>query len=219
MRYISIFLFVVFFLHSISIEQRLEANNKLRDINKIESSIVVDLKYSTKDNFLHRDAYGSLDRCFLLRDTAIKLKKAQQYLKAYHKKFSLVVYDCIRPVSIQKKMWEIVKNSDDRKYVVNPYTKIGSIHNYGCAVDLSILDAKGKTLDMGGGFDYFHKISQPKYEFMFFKNKKLTSWQWSNRMLLRSIMLKAGFVPIPNEWWHFNCIDAKKVRDFYKKVD
>jgi len=200
-----------------SIEDILKNNKTLIDISLVEPSIVVDLKYSTKDNFLHLDVYGSLNRCFLLKHVANKLKIAQQYLKQYNKNLTLVVYDCTRPLKIQKKMWEIVKNTNDKKYVANPYTKVGSIHNYGCAVDLSILE-NNKSLDMGGKFDYFNKISQPKYEFEFFKRNKLTLKQWSNRLLLRQVMLKSSFIPISNEWWHFNCTTSKKVYKLYSKI-
>ncbi|MBN2038984.1 MAG: M15 family metallopeptidase [Spirochaetes bacterium] len=189
----------------------------LVDIQSIDASIKVDLKYSSKDNFLGEDAYGDMANCYLVKEVAIKLADAQKILGKIHPGYSLIVYDGVRPRRIQYRMWEIVKGTDKQKYVADP--KSGSIHNYGCAVDLSILDENGKVLDMGTEFDYFGDLAQPRYEVKFLKEGKLTQKQVDNRKLLRKVMEQAGFGWILSEWWHFNGYQKKYVKEHYRIIE
>jgi len=74
-------------------------------------------------------------------------------------------------------------------------------HTRGSTVDLSIVDVKtNKEVDMGSSYDFFGEKSHPFY-------KKITEAQMKNRMLLRTIMIKNGFIPYDNEWWHFTLKD------------
>lgn len=114
-------------------------------------------------------------------------------------------------------MWEIVRGTDKQKYVANP--KTGSIHNYGCAVDLSIVDENGKELDMGTPFDYFGDLAQPRFEKKFLEEGKLTRTQIKNRQLLRHVMQKSGFQGILSEWWHFNGYPRKYVKEHYTIIE
>ncbi len=189
----------------------------LVNIQKIDPSIIVELKYSTKDNFLKEDVYGDLNRCYLQKKVASMLAKAHQYLKKMNSKYRFLVYDGVRPRSVQFKMWDIVKNSDQRNYVANPYK--GSIHNYGSAVDLTLIDEDGQPLDMGTPFDHLGKLAQPRYEKKYLKIGKLTWQQVRNRRLLRKVMLKAGFKMIRSEWWHFNAFSRKEVKRRYQVVE
>ena len=66
---------------------------------------------------------------------------------------------------------------------------------------------------MGTPFDHAGKASQPRYEREHLLAGKLTLLQWSNRLLLRYVMVQAGFIPLDIEWWHFDCMkpnDARK---------
>ncbi len=64
-------------------------------------------------------------------------------------------------------------------------------------MDLTLLDMQsGKELDMGSPFDLFSEVSHPSY-------RGVTDEQYENRMLLQQAMLRAGFVPLDCEWWHF----------------
>lgn len=189
----------------------------LVDINSIDPAIIVDLKYSSDDNFLGEDVYGNLNRCFLQKAVAIKLCNAQKILKEFYPGYNFIIFDCVRPRSVQYKMWEIVKGTKKQIYVANPDK--GSIHSYGAAVDLSIVDKNNQELDMGTIFDYFGPLAQPRYEEKFLREGKLTLIQIKNRKLLRKIMKDASFYGILSEWWHFNGFSPSQVRRMYKMVD
>jgi zinc D-Ala-D-Ala dipeptidase len=189
----------------------------LVDIQTLDSTIQVDLKYSTMDNFLNADVYGNLSRCYLQKEAAAKLVKAQQKLKEKYPHYTLQVFDGARPRRVQRAMWEIVKNTPKQGYVGNPDK--GSIHNYGCAVDLTVADSMGKSLDMGTAFDYLGKLAQPRYEDFFLESGKLTLQHIHNRLVLRKPMTEAGFQIIPNEWWHFEAFGRKVATQKYKIIE
>ena len=188
----------------------------LVDISGYDPSIKVALAYSSTDNFLGRDVYGDLEKCYLLSGAAAMITNAQALLKKSHPGYSLVVYDGARPVSVQEAMWELVKDTPQKIYVADPAK--GSIHNYGGAVDLTVADPDDIPLDMGTPFDSFSGLSQPKYEEKFLKEKLLTYTQYSNRLILREVMLGAGFNGIPNEWWHFNAYPKDEIKKKYKTI-
>ncbi|HUU03770.1 MAG TPA: M15 family metallopeptidase [Myxococcota bacterium] len=180
--------------------------------------LLVELKYSTTDNFLKRDVYGDLEKCYLQKDALRMLAKATADLKRMRPDLTLLTYDCARPSSVQRQMWEIVKGTPQQSYVANPNTKTGSIHNYGCAVDLTLATRDGKSLDLGTPFDFFGKLAQPRHEMSMLRSGKLTAEQFANRLLLREVMIRAGFLPIASEWWHFNCAPNYVARKKYKKI-
>jgi len=182
----------------------------LVDVQSIQRDIGVDLKYSTADNFLGRDVYGSLEKCFLRNEAARKLAAAQDKLTHLKPGWRLLVFDGARPRRIQALMWEIVRGTPQQRYVANPAT--GSNHNFGVAVDLTIVDADGQELDMGTAFDFFGDLAQPRYEEDFLKQGKLTEGQVENRRLLRKIMIDAGFLSISTEWWHFDAFSRDEIR-------
>lgn len=193
------------------------SSNDLIDVTSLNNQILVKLIYSTTDNFLKEDSYGDLEICYLRRIAAEKLNKAQELLSQKRKGYHLLVYDGLRPRSVQFKMWEIVKGTKKQKYVAQPTR--GSIHNYGAAVDLTIADENGMPLDMGTPFDYFGDLAQPRYENNFLAEGKLTKTQIANRKLLRSIMIEAGFQMINIEWWHFNAFPISEVKKRFKIVE
>lgn len=178
----------------------------------------VELKYSTTDNFMKRDVYGDLEKCYLQHDAVRMLAAAAADLKRMRPDLTLLTYDCARPSSVQHLMWKIVAGTPNQKYVANPNTRIGSIHNYGCAVDLTLAGVKGRPLDMGTPFDFFGKLAQPRHEMSMLRSGKLTAEQLANRLLLRQVMIRAGFLPIASEWWHFNCASNNVARKKYRKI-
>jgi D-alanyl-D-alanine dipeptidase len=175
------------------------------DIQARCPSIYVDLKYSSADNFLKMDVYGDLNTAYLQPDVADKLKLAQTLLEKRNPGFHLLVYDAARPLHIQQRMWDALRDRslERSKYVSNP-AQGGSLHNYGAAVDLTIADSSGQPLDMGTPFDYFGIEAHPNQETVLLAAGKLTAAQISNRQLLRMVMRQAGFFGISSEWWHFN---------------
>lgn len=190
----------------------------LVDIKTIDSTIKVDLKYSSIDNFFGVDVYGSLENAYLNREVAQKLKQASEILHEIHNNYNLLVYDAARPLYVQQIMWDTVRlpMHEKTKYLSNP--KRGSLHNYGAAVDITIVDSLGIALDMGTAFDYFGEKAYPRLEWKMLQEKKLSQAQINNRKLLREVMYKAGFFNIDTEWWHFNSCTRPEAEKKYKLI-
>jgi len=180
-------------------------------------NVKVSLKYATKDNFMGFDMYGKFRTAFLHKDAAGKFKEAGALLKKERPGWSFVVFDALRPRSVQWIMWDKVKDTPQRKYVAN--AAVGSAHNYGMALDLSLLDEKGKELDMGTPYDSFSDVSEPRLEKKFLKEGKLTKEQLANRLVLRKVMEKAGFLQLSHEWWHYNALPEPRIRKKYRIVE
>lgn len=179
----------------------------------------VELKYASPDNFMKRDVYGGLKRCFLVEDAAKMLGEAYTLLRARAPDITFVLYDCARPRRVQLVMWDLVKGTPQQGYVANPHVPPGSIHNLGCAVDLSLWNTKSnQPLDMGTPYDFFGQAAEPRHEVELWKEGKLTSEQLANRLLLREVMLRAGFRLLPHEWWHFDCAPGSVARARYPVV-
>ena len=184
--------------------------NKLIDIQEVNPRILVDLKYATSDNFMKTKLYSRLNRAYLQKDVALRLSHCQDYLSQIKPGYKLLIYDAVRPVSVQQKMWDATDSLpplDRGKYVSNPRNR--SLHNLGAAVDLTICDETGEPLDMGAGYDEFRKIAYPELEREFLQSGELTKQHIENRELLRKVMRKEGFRNIPTEWWHFNACSRK----------
>lgn len=174
------------------------------DIQTLDSSIHVKLKYADTSNFLKRDFYDGLTKAYFPCEVATRICNAQYFLKQYNSSFSLLILDAARPLHVQQMMWDSLRMPPDKKfnYLAPAYNV--SLHNYGCAVDITIIDSTGKELDMGSEFDHFGKLSEPAYEWQFLKSGKLSKEAWENRKLLRKVMQSAKLNPITSEWWHFN---------------
>ena len=193
-------------------------NLGLINLQTVISGIQVDLRYSGKNNFLGKDIYGCLSTAYAQPMMAEKLKKAAGFLREKQPAYRLLVYDAARPLACQWALWNTINLPESRKhiYVANP--RKGSIHNYGCAIDLSIADGSGKEIDMGTGFDFFGDLAQPRCESRLLKEGKLSKAQVANRKLLRECMLKAGFTGTTSEWWHFNSTSLGKAKARYKII-
>lgn len=192
-------------------------NQGLVNIHTLDSSIYVDLKYATTDNFTKEVLYDDLTEAYLHPVAAQKLAKAQQVLKAIDSDLSLLVYDAGRPMSVQKKMYKVVQNTPYRAYVADP-SKTG-MHNYGMAVDLTICQSDGTALDMGTPFDFFGKAAGINQEEQLLNEGLLTREQINNRKLLRRVMTEAGFITIRGEWWHFNAVSREEAKRSVRVID
>ena len=190
----------------------------LQNVQELDNSIQVDLRYASTRNFLKTNMYGDINRAYLQKEVAKRLIKAQKYLKDSFPNYSLIIFDAARPVSVQQYMWDHINIPirNRSKYLSNP--KYSSMHNYGAAVDLSIIDENGKLLDMKTDFDSFKKIAYPFYEKKYLKSGALSRKQYNNRLLLRYVMKKAGFNSITTEWWHFSMFSRKYVSTHYPKI-
>ncbi|MET3025814.1 M15 family metallopeptidase [Flavobacterium sp. UW10123] len=158
----------------------------LRDYS---NDFVYDMKYATEDNFLKTKVYDCAECMLRLKTVNALIAANKDFLK---KGYRIKLYDCYRPLDIQKKMWEIVSNPI---YVADP--KKGSIHNRGGAVDISLVDITGKEVDMGTSFDFFGIMASHNF-------KQLSKEILSNRTYLKKTMIKNGFNSFDSEWWHYN---------------
>ena len=159
-------------------------------LSSYANGFVYDMRYATSKNFLKKAVYPCAS-CMIRKQVADALIKANADLK--EKGLTIKFYDCYRPVDVQKKMWEIYPNA---QYVANPY-KSGSMHNRGGAVDITLVDSKGKELDMGTGFDYFGEEAHHDYT-------NLKPEVLANRKALKEAMEANGFRAIRTEWWHYS---------------
>ncbi len=181
------------------------------------SGVASEIRYATSNNFVGENLYGDFNKPYLHQIAAEKLKVASANLQKSKPGWKLLIFDALRPRSIQKKLWDHVKGTNKSPYVANPDK--GSVHNYGFAVDLSLQDENGKEIDMGTAFDSFEALAQPKLEDQFLKEGKLKPEQIENRKILRKAMTDAGFIQLPIEWWHFDALPAKELKKNYKIVE
>lgn len=159
------------------------------NLKTYSQDFIYDMKYATDDNFLKTKVYDCAE-CFLRLKTIKALIEANK--KFIEKGYKIKIFDCYRPLDIQKKMWTIVSNP---KYVANPAK--GSIHNRGGAIDITLVDNSGTELDMGTKFDFFGIEASHNYP-----NVSETVKQ--NRIVLKALMTNSGFNSFDSEWWHYN---------------
>ena len=107
--------------------------------------------------------------------------------------YKIKVWDGYKPVYVQKTFWNLVH---DERYVCNPYNG-GSIHNKGCAVDITLVDKNGLGLEMPS---IFHNFTIKAYR----NDENTIKSAKDNLALLTNVMTKCGFTTINTEWWHFN---------------
>jgi len=170
-------------------ELRSEKFGSMIDIKEMSPRILVDLQYATENNVARKRLYD-INRCFLRKSTAIKLDAVQRDLEGMG--LGLKVWDCYRPLSVQRELWKIMP---DERYVADP--RKGSRHNRGSAVDVTLVDSSGNELQMPTTFDDF--AARAHHDYM-----NLPEGAIRNRALLKGVMKKAGFIPLAEEWWHYD---------------
>ena len=185
---------------------------RLRDI----SGIRVDLRYASPGNFVGADMYSPHDCGWLHREAAESLHKATAFLAARRNDLSLLVLDALRPQRVQERMWAALQGTGLTQYLADPVR--GSIHSFGMAADVTLVDASGRELDMGTGFDDLTERSHPALEEGFLIRGELTQEHVDNRRLLREVMSEAGWRGINTEWWHFDGGDRERIRAEYLRV-
>ena len=182
-------------------------------VSEIDATIKKELRYATSNNFIGKPIDGYLKDSLIISTPAAKALKEIQ-TKLMLSGLSLKIFDAYRPQQAVDYFvrWAKVMNDTLMKQLYYPDVQkselftLGFIasksgHTRGSTVDLSIVDVKtNKEVDMGSSYDFFGEKSHPFY-------KKITEAQMKNRMLLRTIMIKNGFIPYDNEWWHFTLKD------------
>lgn len=159
------------------------------DIEVVCPQIVIDIRYATENNFVGKKVY-SIPKCFLRPSVAKKLERIQNRL--HEKGLGLKIWDGYRPHHVQKIFWDFLP---DPRYIGNP--KFGSKHNRGAAVDVTLIDETGTELLMPTPFDSFSEKAHRDCT-------NLPQEILENRNLLENSMKEEGFIPHPNEWWHFD---------------
>jgi D-alanyl-D-alanine dipeptidase len=164
----------------------------LVELNRLDPSIKLDIRYATANNFVGKVIYNEA-RAFMQRPAADALARIHKKLKVQG--IGLVIFNGYRPLSATKTFWEVTP-ANKKQFVADP--KNGSHHNRGCAVDLSLFDLKtGDNLDMPTDFDDF--TTKAAIDF-----PGATEIQKRNRQILRKAMESDDFKIYPTEWWHYD---------------
>ncbi|MBR5803938.1 MAG: M15 family metallopeptidase [Bacteroidaceae bacterium] len=191
--------------HKSALEQELEQIG-LQNVAEQIPGIEVYMVYATPYNFMGRVLYTGLDEAYLVPEAVEKLRKANELLRQRRLDLHLVVYDAARPRSIQQQMWKVVENTELQDFVANPNKSGGGPHNYGVAVDVTLVDCTGHPIPMGSEYDYFGDRSRVDLEDQLIATGEINQRELLNRQLLRDIMTEAGWLVEPSEWWHFNAM-------------
>lgn len=181
------------------------------EIRDAVPGIQVELRYLTGDNFVGEPIDGyEAERCYITEEAARALARVQHEFS--HVGLSLKVFDAYRP---QRAVDHFVRWAGDLDDTVmksryypdvekahlfrDGYIAARSGHSRGSTVDLTIVSmdsGQPEPLDMGTPWDFFGPRSWPL-------SREVTPQQRANRMLLQSLMIKHGFRPLAEEWWHF----------------
>ena len=221
--YLLIYLCLCVFSSSIQAQNIVNWDKRMKDLGLIdvcfwEPSIGCYLVYTTPDNFTGKPLYNSsFTKAWLHHHAAKMLFKAQDYLHAERPDLFLLILDAARPVEVQQTMWEWAKRTKNEFYVADP-SKGGGLHNYGLAVDVTLVDKNGDWLSMGTPFDFFGTEAHTDKEDDLLRRRRITTSEYNNRRLLRQIMEAAGFSSVTGEWWHFNACSREEAVKQYKLI-
>jgi len=198
---------------------RVYSDQGLEKVQIDGNNIIVNLRYSSANNFIGKDVYGNLEVAYLQPEALQKLYIAEKLLTQKYPELQLLIWDAARPRRIQQVLWDTVDIpiNERSQYVADPES--GSIHNYGCAIDLTLADSLGNPLDMGTDYDEFSETAHITNESQLVENGTLTKSQVDNRLILREIMTQAQFSPINSEWWHFDAFSREETKIRYKIVE
>jgi len=166
-----------------------DPGKRLVDLQQVDPSIRIDVRYATTNNFMHETLYP-VARVFVREPVAAALRDVQRDLAA--RGLGLKVFDGYRPYRVTERMWEPIRNAD---FVADPAK--GSRHNRGAAVDLTLVDAAGAELAMPTPYDDFTPRARQDFN-------DLTPEVIANRAMLLEVMKRHGFEPLESEWWHFD---------------
>lgn len=178
--------------------------------------LAIDLRYASPRNLLGRDLYAPHDCAWLHLHAAQALQRATAWLAREQPALRLLVLDAARPQRVQEQFWALVEGTPMQPYFAPPAR--GSIHSFGMAVDLTLIDAAGRELDLGTPFDDTSDLAHPALEHAHAAAGRLNADQLQRRRLLRTAMLQGGWQPIASEWWHFDCGDRAEVRQRWRRI-
>lgn len=171
------------------------AESLLVDVRTVDSTIAVELRYFTPNNFTGAPLPGyEANRAYMRREAAAALGRVQRQLRA--EGLGLLIYDGYRPVSATLGMVAWAERTGNMKYFKQGYIARRSRHNMGVAVDLTLISLDtGKPFEMGTPYDTFSKAAH---------TANATGQAAKNRQHLVSAMQAQGFTNYDQEWWHFS---------------
>jgi D-alanyl-D-alanine dipeptidase len=169
-----------------------------------------DLRYAGSNNFAGRSLYGDLDCAWLRAEAAAGLEAAAAWLALRRPGWRLRVLDALRPQRVQEAIWADVGGTPMAMYFAHP--ERGSIHSFGMAVDVTLIDHAGRESDMGSGFDEMTTASHPALHAQHLASGVLSAAQVAERQCLADAMAHGGFAGIATEWWHFDHGNRERVR-------
>jgi serine beta-lactamase-like protein LACTB len=170
----------------------------LVDLTTLDKTIKLDIRYASTNNFLGSPFYGTA-KAFMQKPAAEGLVRVHKQLAKQG--YGLLIHDAYRPWYVTKTFWDATP-PEFHHFVADPL--LGSRHNRGCAVDLTLYDLQtGKAVAMVGGYDEFSDRSFADY-------LGGTSQERWHRDLLRRAMEAEGFDVYDAEWWHFDFRDWRQ---------
>ena len=178
--------------------------------------VAVDLRYAGVDNFAGRVLYGGMDCAWLRSEAAAGVEAAAAWLAVQRPGWRILVLDALRPQRVQEAIWKDVVGSDMQPYFADPVR--GSIHSFGMALDVTLIDPHGAEADMGSGFDEMAPASHPALHAQHLASGVLKPAHVQQRDWLRRAMRHGGFQGIATEWWHFDHGDRDRVRATLPRV-
>lgn len=167
------------------------------------------------------------DSPYYLRESVlVRLIAAKSELQKQYPDWKILIFDAYRPVEVQQFMVDYTFNqllkergltkteipleqyqiilTEVYQFWAAPSLDLATPppHSTGAALDITLVDETGKTVDMGSPIDEISPRSYPNY---FENSVNLIEQQYhQNRLILSQVMLSAGFQQHPNEWWHFS---------------
>jgi len=169
---------------------KIQEEVQLTDMSLYDDEFDYEIRYATPNNFIGEILYDC-PKCLLQPKVAKAVWEANQYFCELG--YKIKVYDCYRPLDVQKHMWSKVPRPT---YVGNPYGK-GSVHNRAAAVDITLVTLEGCYMNMGSDYDFFGRESH-------IDNYTLSSEILKNRKILIEGMRAHGFRTVRTEWWHYS---------------
>jgi D-alanyl-D-alanine dipeptidase len=171
------------------------ADTLLVDLRPLDSTIVVDMRYATPNNFTGAPLPGYwANRAYLRREAAVALARVQRALA--RDGLGIKVFDAYRPVRATLAMVEWTKRVSRPDLLRDGYIASRSRHNLGLAIDLTLIElASGRELEMGTPFDTFSAAAH---------TANASGEIAANRQKLKAAMEREGFVNYEQEWWHFS---------------
>ena len=189
------------------------AGGPLVDVQSIDPTITVELRYAGRNNLLGHSLYPHGTHALARPEVASALAVAQSVLRRYQ--YGLKIWDAYRPASVQAQLWEASRNSD---YVANPEIGVGSLHSWGIAVDATLVDSRSRDVRMPTDFDDFTLAATSPFIGLSFDkggHARLLKFTEVREItghvrLLKAAMHNAGFCGLRTEWWHFTIVDWQK---------